>query len=412
MKKPSLRKAWMPAVASMLILVACKKTDVTLPSANSSDPGTVTKSFGAVDDDPVLVTKVPVIMSANFMETLNQRAVMTSKGGNGNGNSGGGTTSGGDVTPPTVSITSPANGATVSAAVNVSVSASDNIGVASLSLSVDGSVIGTVAASAYTFSWDATNASSGTHTLTARATDAAGNYSNYSITVTKNTTVMPSPSSTPSSLSLIMPPVGNQGGEFSCVAFAAGYAVRSAEQFYKSNATSYAYSTNLFSPEFLYDQTKLTDCSSGTSILRVLDFMKNTGVCTWQSMPYSDLNGCSLTPTASQTNEAVNFKITSYTRLYNTDVTAIKTMLVNKHPLVFMVATDQSLWNAGPGFIWKSYSGSPGVGHAMAICGYDDAKHAWKVFNSWGTNWGDAGYTWIDYDFLPQAAYYSYAMTL
>jgi hypothetical protein len=34
----------------------------------------------------------------------------------------------------------------------------------------------------------------------------------------------------------------------------------------------------------------------------------------------------------------------------------------------------------------------------MAIVGYDDAKQAFKVINSWGTSWGSNGYGWISYN--------------
>lgn len=36
-------------------------------------------------------------------------------------------------------------------------------------------------------------------------------------------------------------------------------------------------------------------------------------------------------------------------------------------------------------------------GHAMVITGYDDTRAAYRVLNSWGTDWGDNGYIWWDY---------------
>jgi hypothetical protein len=36
--------------------------------------------------------------------------------------------------------------------------------------------------------------------------------------------------------------------------------------------------------------------------------------------------------------------------------------------------------------------------HAMNIVGYDDQKGAFKLLNSWGPEWGDGGYGWVDYE--------------
>jgi len=81
-----------------------------------------------------------------------------------------------DTTPPTVSITSPANGATVSGTIQVSATASDNVGVAGVQFFVDGSALGSEdTTSPYAVSWNTTTASNGSHTLTATARDAAGN---------------------------------------------------------------------------------------------------------------------------------------------------------------------------------------------------------------------------------------------
>jgi hypothetical protein len=81
-----------------------------------------------------------------------------------------------DTTPPTVSVTSPAAGQTVTGTVNLSATASDNVGVAGVQFQVDGANVGAEATSApYTASWNAAGATNGSHTITAIARDAAGN---------------------------------------------------------------------------------------------------------------------------------------------------------------------------------------------------------------------------------------------
>ena len=81
----------------------------------------------------------------------------------------------GDITPPTTSITSPANGATVSGTTTVSANASDSVGVSRVELLVDGSLAGTDTTSPYAIAWNTTTAPNGGHSLQTRAYDAAGN---------------------------------------------------------------------------------------------------------------------------------------------------------------------------------------------------------------------------------------------
>jgi hypothetical protein len=82
-----------------------------------------------------------------------------------------------DTTAPTVSVTSPSNGAAVSkgSTVSVTASASDGGGVSSVQFLVDGTAVGTDASSPYTYSWNTSSVSLGSHTLQAKATDASGN---------------------------------------------------------------------------------------------------------------------------------------------------------------------------------------------------------------------------------------------
>jgi hypothetical protein len=80
-----------------------------------------------------------------------------------------------DTTPPTVAITTPANAATVSGTINVTASASDNVGVAGVQFFLDRVVRADVTTAPYSVPWDTTTASNGSHTLNAVARDAAGN---------------------------------------------------------------------------------------------------------------------------------------------------------------------------------------------------------------------------------------------
>ena len=39
-------------------------------------------------------------------------------------------------------------------------------------------------------------------------------------------------------------------------------------------------------------------------------------------------------------------------------------------------------------------------GHAVVCVGYDDARHAFVIRNSWGAGWGDAGYCFMPYAYM------------
>ncbi|HVM17141.1 MAG TPA: Ig-like domain-containing protein [Gaiellaceae bacterium] len=82
---------------------------------------------------------------------------------------------GGDTTPPTVALTAPADGATVSGTVTLSADASDNVGVSRVEFLVNGAVVGTATSAPYSVSWDSRTVANGQATIRARATDTAGN---------------------------------------------------------------------------------------------------------------------------------------------------------------------------------------------------------------------------------------------
>ncbi|WP_164021526.1 PHB depolymerase family esterase [Pyxidicoccus trucidator] len=100
----------------------------------------------------------------------------------------------GDTTPPTVNVTAPANGSTVTGTVTLTASASDAGGVSRVEFLVDGSPVGSDSAAPYEFAWNSASVSNGSHTLGARAYDAAGNQatdSDTSVTVSNSGTPTP-----------------------------------------------------------------------------------------------------------------------------------------------------------------------------------------------------------------------------
>ena len=67
-----------------------------------------------------------------------------------------------DTTPPSVAVTSPASGATVSQAVTLTASASDDVGVAGVQFLLDGAALGPeVTSTPYTLHWNTTTTSDG-----------------------------------------------------------------------------------------------------------------------------------------------------------------------------------------------------------------------------------------------------------
>ncbi|MFH1170167.1 MAG: Ig-like domain-containing protein, partial [Candidatus Vogelbacteria bacterium] len=114
-----------------------------------------------------------------------------------------------DTTPPTTTITAPVNGATVSGTITVSVTATDPIvtgqttsGVREVTLVIDNTALATDSTSPYSFIWDTTAVTNGSHTLFATAEDNAGNQTTVSITVNVNN---PTPDSIAPTVSITSP---------------------------------------------------------------------------------------------------------------------------------------------------------------------------------------------------------------
>jgi len=113
-----------------------------------------------------------------------------------------------DVLPPTVSFTAPTAGTAVSGVITVQVSATDNVSVSSVALSVDGVTMATDNASPFSFVLDSAIMPNGPHTFTATATDDAGNSSSAFVSVNVNNTAILD--TTPPSVKITAPTNGSK----------------------------------------------------------------------------------------------------------------------------------------------------------------------------------------------------------
>jgi hypothetical protein len=111
-----------------------------------------------------------------------------------------------DVTPPSIDLTAPANGATVSGTVALTAQASDNVGVASVQFYVNGSPLGgAVTAAPWTKSWNTAGLANGNYAIRATASDAAGLKASDSATVVINAPPPPPGDSIPPAVSVTSP---------------------------------------------------------------------------------------------------------------------------------------------------------------------------------------------------------------
>ena len=92
-------------------------------------------------------------------------------------------------TPPAISLTTPANGTTVSGTITISATATDNLGIAGVQFKVDALNLGSeLTAPPFQTLWNSVSAANGTHTITATARDPAGNTASAVATFTVSNT--------------------------------------------------------------------------------------------------------------------------------------------------------------------------------------------------------------------------------
>ena len=219
------------------------------------------------------------------------------------------------------------------------------------------------------------------------------------------------------------PVPGNQGKIGSCTAWALCHGLKSYQE-----AQDIGYSiddspSKVFNPIFLYSITAKDnqDCKEGVYLRDALENLKKFGAAPLSILPYKpDL--CNETPSDIVREQAKRNRIIEYYTLKKEgiffkviDTDKVKQNIYNGLPVVIAMEIDDkwkdsselSNYKSSIEYVWRSFSYKVGY-HAMLCVGYDDTIGAFKVLNSFGENWVNNGYIWIDYKLFQKYVHEAY----
>ncbi|KAF0197777.1 MAG: PKD domain containing protein [Bacteroidetes bacterium] len=211
------------------------------------------------------------------------------------------------------------------------------------------------------------------------------------------------------------PPIGDQGEYGTCVAWAVGYNLKTALNGIDNQwtASQLAQASNQTSPKDIFwaipSAEKGTDCN-GTQFESAMDMLISRGGASLATVPYSGLGDCSQTPDQSWTQDASDNRLVNYRKIADQNNSAsmtvanFKAYLAEGRPVAIGARLGDRFmrWNSDAVIDYDTYQ-NPGMQHAyhaMVLAGYDDTRGAFKVINTWGNTWGNAGIIWVDYDFF------------
>lgn len=205
------------------------------------------------------------------------------------------------------------------------------------------------------------------------------------------------------------PPVYDQGQLGSCTANAIAGAIEF-DQKKQGLAEFTPARLFIYYNERVMERSVTTD--SGAQIRDGIKSVAKQGVCSETSWPYDDTNKnpipcpkCkyAIKPSKNCYNEAKTHMVSAYQRLIPT-LDRLRGCLASGYPFVFGFTVYESFESqdvANTGIVPMPGPTEHTVGgHAVMAVGYDDAGQQFIMRNSWGSNWGKAGYFLMPYAYL------------
>jgi hypothetical protein len=203
-----------------------------------------------------------------------------------------------------------------------------------------------------------------------------------------------------------MPPVGDQGQQGSCTAWAVAYYQKThyewLEHHWNDSLTSHQ-----FSPAFIYNQINGgADQGSGTNSAYAL--IADQGCATLADCPYNQ-NDYTSWPSESAYARAIPYRGSTSRWFSMTDsvgIDKVRQRLDSGYTTVIGISVYSNfdyIENFNYTYCVADKYGSNRGGHVVTIVGYNDTMTtndgpgAFKLVNSWGTGWGLSGYWWMSY---------------
>jgi C1A family cysteine protease len=139
------------------------------------------------------------------------------------------------------------------------------------------------------------------------------------------------------------------------------------------------------------------NCTAGGYMETAADFLKDVGTNLESFYPFTEANGsCGTAGSGWQTDP---YKIDSWSLVYqwgSPDINTLKNAVQTHGPVVVWMKVYSDFQSFGSG-VYHYTSGNYAGNHFVLVIGWDDAKSAFHVKNSWGTNWGESGLFWMAY---------------
>jgi hypothetical protein len=195
-------------------------------------------------------------------------------------------------------------------------------------------------------------------------------------------------------LSSTVPRPGDQGPTGSCTSWGATYAAAS-----QAGRRAGLGPSLRLSPSFTYNKiSRDPRCQVGTAASLTLDMLRDVGALPLEEYVF-DGGWCGRLPTNAELLRAGKYHMKGWSQFDARVIEKVKAQLARGVPVIFdMRPTAQFRAFKGDGVL-----DIPGVmnggGHTMIAVGYDDARNAFRIQNSWGRTFGEAGYAWLSYDF-------------